>query len=36
MMPFVVGGIVIFAYYGIMYSARGFGLDRTISPFAAA
>jgi hypothetical protein len=36
MMPFLVGGVVIFAYYVIMYSARGLGLDRTISPFAAA
>jgi hypothetical protein len=36
MMPFVVGGVVIFAYYVVMYSARGLGLDQTISPFIAA
>jgi lipopolysaccharide export LptBFGC system permease protein LptF len=36
MMPVVVGGAVLFAYYVIMYSAWGLGLDRTISPFAAA
>jgi hypothetical protein len=36
MMPFLVGGLMICAYYVIMYSARALGLDRTISPFAAA
>lgn len=36
MMPFLVGGVVIFAYYVIMYSARRLGLDGTLSPFAAA
>jgi lipopolysaccharide export LptBFGC system permease protein LptF len=36
MMPFLVGGVVIFAYWVVMYSARGLGLDRRISPFAAA
>jgi lipopolysaccharide export LptBFGC system permease protein LptF len=36
MMPFVVGGVVIFAYYVVMYSARGLGLDQTISPLTAA
>ena len=36
MMPFLAGCLVVFAYYVIMYSARGLGLGRTISPFAAA
>jgi len=36
MMPLFVGGVVLFAYYVIMYSAREWGLDQRISPFAAA
>ena len=36
MMPLLLGPIVIFGYYLIMYSARDWRLDRTISPFAAA
>ena len=36
MMPFVLGPIVIFGYYFILYSARELGLDHAISPFAAA
>ncbi len=35
-MRFALGPIVIFGYYFIMYAARDLGLDRTISPFAAA
>jgi lipopolysaccharide export LptBFGC system permease protein LptF len=35
-MPFVLGPIVIFGYYFIMYAARELGADRAISPFAAA
>lgn len=36
MMPLLIGGVMILAYYVIMYSARGLGLNETISPFAAA
>ena len=36
MMPFMVAPIVTFCYYVLMYGARELGLDRTISPFAAA
>jgi hypothetical protein len=36
MMPFLIGGVMILAYYVIMYSAWGLGLNHTISPFAAA
>jgi lipopolysaccharide export LptBFGC system permease protein LptF len=36
MMPFLAGGLVIFAYYVILDSARGLGVSRTISPIAAA
>jgi Lipopolysaccharide export system permease LptF/LptG len=33
---FFAGGVVLFVYYVIMYSARALGLDQTISPFVAA
>jgi lipopolysaccharide export LptBFGC system permease protein LptF len=36
MMPFVIGGAMVLAYYVMMYSASGLGLNQTISPFAAA
>jgi lipopolysaccharide export LptBFGC system permease protein LptF len=36
MMPLLIGGVMILAYYVILYSARGLGLNQTISPFAAA
>ncbi len=32
----LVGGIAIFGYYVIMYTARELGLDRTLPAFAAA
>ena len=35
-MPFLAGCLVISGYTVAMYFARGLGLDRTISPFAAA
>ena len=35
-MQLFVGGVVLFAYYVIMYSARELALDQTIPPFAAA
>jgi lipopolysaccharide export LptBFGC system permease protein LptF len=33
---FFAGGVVLFAYYVIMYSARALALDQTIPPFVAA
>ena len=36
MMPLLIGGVMILAYYVILYSAAGLGLNQTISPFAAA
>ena len=36
MMPLLIGGLVILAYYVIMFSTRILGLNQSISPFAAA
>jgi lipopolysaccharide export LptBFGC system permease protein LptF len=36
MMPFVLSPLLIFGFYTFMYASKNLGLDRTISPFAAA